>query len=68
MLYCIQNGLTLQTMTVEQYKSFSELFDEGILSAVLPRTAIARRTTHGGSAKSELERQIKILTDEVNTL
>ncbi len=60
-LWCIQNGKTLQEMTVAEYKTFSDLFDDGILTAVLPQSAIARRKTIGGCAPDELKRQISVL-------
>lgn len=60
-LYCMEKGKTLQSMTVEEYKKFSPLFDDGILTAVQPQSAIARRTVIGGCAPSELDRQIATL-------
>ena len=48
-------------MTVAEYKTFSDLFDDGILTAVLPQSAIARRKTIGGCAPDELKRQISVL-------
>lgn len=64
-LWCIQNGKTLQSMTLKEYKSFSELFDKDIAAAVTPENAIARRTVIGGCEKSELERQIKLIREKL---
>lgn len=66
-LWCIQNGKTLQDMTVAEYKAFSELFDDGIKTAVLPQSAVARRKTIGGCAPDELKRQISVLRAAVKS-
>ena len=67
-LYCIEQGKTLQNMTVEEYRQFSPLFDEGILTAVLPQSAIARRKVAGGCAPAEIDRQLRELESAVEKL
>ncbi|MDE5562951.1 MAG: argininosuccinate lyase [Clostridiales bacterium] len=67
-LYCIDNGKTLQSLTVDEYKKFSPLFDDGILKAVLPKNAIARRKAIGGCASEEIDRQLKVLRNELNKI
>ncbi|MCH5166032.1 MAG: argininosuccinate lyase [Clostridiales bacterium] len=67
-LYCVQNGKSLQSMTLSEYKNFSSMFDEGILSAVTAKSAIARRTVIGGCAPQELDRQILKLQKAANAL
>lgn len=67
-LYCIDKGVTLQDLSLDEYKAFSPLFDEGILSAVLPENAVARRTSHGGCAPKELDRQIALIKSAIDKL
>lgn len=67
-LWCLQNGKTLQTMTTKEYKTFSDLFDDDVRSAVLPESAIARRTVHGGCSDNELARQIDVLKTALKNL
>ena len=55
-------------MTTNEYKTFSDLFDDDIRSAVLPESAIARRTVHGGCYGGELDRQIDVLKTALNNL
>lgn len=57
-LYCIENGKTLQDLTLDEYKRFSPLFTDDIMTAVQPQSAIARRKVIGGCAESELKRQL----------
>lgn len=67
-LYCVENGKTLQSMSVEEYKSFSPLFDADIKTAVKAETAVARRKTLGGSNEDELARQISLLKKRVKSI
>lgn len=67
-LYCIQNGKALQSLTVKEYKQFSDLFEDDILEAVLPKNAIARRNITGGCATEEIDRQIKTLKSQLKKI
>ena len=67
-LYCINNGRTLQNLSLDEYKKFSPLFEKDILSAVLPQNAIARRKVIGGCAVEEVERQIKTLRSDLSKI
>ena len=67
-LYCTRHGKTLQSLTVDEYKTFSPIFDTDILDAVSPKSAIARRTVYGGCALPEMKRQIRALRAAANKL
>ncbi len=64
-LYCVNNNKTLQSLTVDEYKAFSPLFDADIKISVMPETAISRRTVIGGCEKTELLRQISVLREAI---
>lgn len=67
-LYCIENGKTLQQLTVDEYKRFSPLFDGDILTAVGAESAIARRKVIGGCAPQETARQIRAIRTALKKL
>ena len=67
-LYCVQNGKTLQELTLDEFKSFSPSFEKDISDAVLPSSAVARRTVIGGCAPNEVARQIRSLRAAVKKL
>ncbi len=67
-LYCTQNGKTLKTLSIDEYRSFNPLFDEEIYSAVTAQAAVSRRTVKGGSAESELNRQISAVRAELKRI
>lgn len=56
--YCIENGKTLETLTIEEYKKFSPLFDDGVYSAISLDTCVGGRKVIGGPAIEAVERQI----------
>ncbi|MBQ3065955.1 MAG: argininosuccinate lyase [Clostridia bacterium] len=56
--YCIANEKTLEGMTLEEYRSFSEIFDETIFDAISLETCVNGRSVIGGPAKDSVLAQI----------
>ncbi|MBE6830646.1 MAG: argininosuccinate lyase, partial [Ruminococcaceae bacterium] len=63
--YCIENGLTLETVPLEKYKEFSGLFDGGIFDAISLENCVNGRKVLGGPApenvRAQAERVLKKL-------
>ncbi len=57
--YCVENGLTLETLPAEKYKEFSESFDEGIYDAISLERCVNGRKVLGGPAPENVEAQAK---------
>lgn len=57
--WCIENKRTLQDMTVEEYKSFSPVFEEDIVEVVKGRNCADARTSFGGASSSNVKAEIK---------
>lgn len=62
-LYCIERGKYLADCTLEEFKAFSELFEEDIYQAIAPETCVNLRTSLGGTAPAEVERQMALAAD-----
>ena len=62
--YCIARGQVLETLTPEEYKSFSELFEEDLYDEIDLLNCVNRRNSAGGTSLSSVEKQI----DEVRRL
>lgn len=58
-LYCIQNGKYLLDLTLEEFKQFSELFDEQIYAVLQPEAVVNARNVYGGTASSQVADAIK---------
>lgn len=63
--HCIEIGKTLQSLSLDEYKTFSSLFESDIFTAVTAESATARRTVVGGCAPKEVSRQISELNEKL---
>ena len=59
--YCIKNGKTLETLTIKEYKTFSDKFDKNLYMAIDLFECVNRRTSLGGTAVSSVTKQINFL-------
>ncbi len=48
--FCIENGYTLETLSLEEYKKICELFDEGVFAAIDLDNCVKGRAVKGGPA------------------
>ncbi|MBQ7045733.1 MAG: argininosuccinate lyase [Clostridia bacterium] len=63
---CIKNDKVLETLTLDEYKQFSELFDEDVFTAVDLTTCVERRISEGGTSLKCVEQQIDFVKKELN--
>ena len=55
--YAIHQGKFLPELSLEEYKTFSGLFEADLLDALQPENCVAARTSYGGPAFSENAKQ-----------
>jgi argininosuccinate lyase len=65
---CIEKGLTLETLPIEQYKELSETFDTDVYEAISLDTCVNQRTSFGGSSPKEVTRQIGVVREILKSL
>ena len=58
-LACEKQGRTLQSLTLDEMRAFSGLFDEDAFQATDIDLVVARRTTEGGTGHDSVRRQIE---------
>ncbi len=63
--YCIQNDKTLETLTLDEYRQFSALIDNGIYEAVDLYNCVSKRQSYGGTSVASVEKQIKYIKEAV---
>lgn len=56
--YCIDNGKTLETMSLKEYQEASELFAEDVFDAISLDTCVKGRNVLGGPAPEMVKEQI----------
>ena len=54
---CIREGLTLETLPLEEYRAVCELFDEGVYEAISLEKCVSGRTPLGGPAPENVRAQ-----------
>lgn len=59
--YCIKNKKVLEELSLGEYKSFSEVFDENVYTAIDLKTCIETRISAGGTGENSVKSQIKYL-------
>jgi argininosuccinate lyase len=55
---CIAKGKVLEDLTIDEYKAYSDMFDEGVYNAISLLECVSKRTSQGGTAPSETQKQI----------
>ena len=61
--YCIQNNKVLDTVSMEEYKKFSDVFEEDLYNEISLETCVNKRTSAGGTGPQSVENQIKFIKD-----
>ena len=63
--YCIENNKTLENLTIEEYKSFSDTFDTDVYKYIDLNTCVNERKVYGGPAPESVKRQIINLKNRI---
>lgn len=53
-LYCIQSGKYLLDLSLDEFKQFSELFDDEIYAVLQPEAVVNARNVYGGTATEQV--------------
>ena len=57
--YCIENNEVLETLPLEKYKEYSDLFEEDLYEDIDLYTCVNKRNSVGGTSVQSIEQQIK---------
>ncbi len=63
---CIDKGLTLETLPLDEYKKVCALFDEGVYTAINLDNCTFNRTSEGGSSPESVNKQIAFAKEKIN--
>lgn len=59
-LYCIDKGIALDDMTLEEFKAISPVFEEDVYEAISMKTCVEKRMTTGAPGPEAMRRVIEI--------
>jgi len=60
--YCIEQGKTLESLSLEEYKSFSEVFDADVYGFISLEECVSKRNVPGGPAEKPLRAQLNSIS------
>ncbi len=66
MAKCIAEGKVLETLTLEEYQTFSPLFAEDLYEAIDLNTCVERRVSEGGTSTASVKRQIAWVREQLH--
>ena len=66
--YCIQNREVLETLPLETYRTFSDLFEEDLYGEISLQTCVEKRISEGGTSVGSVKSQIAFVKDEIGKI
>ncbi|MBE6837527.1 MAG: argininosuccinate lyase [Ruminococcus sp.] len=63
---CIEMGVTLETLPLDEYKKLSEIFEEDVYDAISLDTCVMQRKSQGGPAPEAVMEQISYVKEKLN--
>ncbi|MBQ9613623.1 MAG: argininosuccinate lyase [Lachnospiraceae bacterium] len=58
-LYCIEKGIGIEEMSLEEFKDFSPFFEEDVYEAISLKTCVEKRNTTGAPGMAAMQEEIK---------
>ena len=62
---CIREGKTLEELTLDEFKQYSDLFAEDVYTAIDLTTCCEGRTSYGGPTKASVLKQIELVKEKL---
>ncbi|MBR6851597.1 MAG: argininosuccinate lyase, partial [Lachnospiraceae bacterium] len=59
--YCIEHNTTLEKLSLEEFRQFSDLIDEDVYDAISLQTCVNKRTIIGAPAPETVEAALNIV-------
>ena len=63
--YCIAHNTVLEKLPLETFRTFSDLFDDGVYAAIDLKNCVTRRVSYGGTSVPSVEAQIAWVTQQL---
>ncbi len=63
---CIAEGKVLETLTLDEYKEYSELFEDDLYCEIALETCVEKRISEGGTSVASVDAQIAYVKELLN--
>lgn len=60
---CVKEKITLEDISLDEYKQMCELFDKDLYEEIALETCVNKRNSEGGTSKTQVAKQIEKLTE-----
>ena len=65
--YCIDNNKAIADLSTDEFKQFSEYFEDDVYDSVSLETCLENRKSYGGPSPENVSKQIELLNDYIKT-
>ena len=65
---CIKNGKVLDTLSLDEYKKYSDVFDNDLFSEISLETCVLKRISEGGTSPQSVEKQIAYVKEKIKNV
>ena len=66
--HCIDKGCALDKLTIDEYKTFSSMFEEDLYDEINLDTCVEKRTSEGATSYASVMNQIELVNNSLNNL
>ena len=65
---CIACGKVLETLTIEEYKKYSDVFDSDLYDEISLVTCVNKRISEGGTSPKSVEKQLEYVKGKIGNV
>ena len=62
---CIKNGEVLETLSIEDYKKYDDIFEKDLFDEISLKTCVEKRISEGGTSPKSVEKQIEWIKEKL---
>ena len=63
---CVKEGITLDEMSLTEYKEYSDIFDTDLYGEISLETCVLKRISAGGTGEASIDAQLEYITEFLN--
>ncbi len=64
--YCIEKGKVLETLTLEEYKGFDNIFEQDVFEQISLANCVSKRISKGGTSPKSVQEQIDFVKGKLD--
>ncbi len=65
---CIKNGKVLETLTLEDYKKYDDIFEQDLFDEISLKTCVEKRISEGGTSPKSVQKQIEWIKEKLENV